>query len=83
MKLFTQVWFDWDVDDHNELDKLSNWRLLNVDVKDQCDGGNGNDGKIGESESDERVGVGENNRWTVVGDRDDVDCDDDDHKSPS
>ena len=42
-------------------------RLANVDESDQPSGGNGKDGKIGESESVERVGVGENNLCT--GDR--------------
>jgi len=41
--------------------------LANDDERDQSTGGSGNDGKIGESESVERVPVGENNLCT--GDR--------------
>ena len=75
----THGWCCWDdVDDHTGGVSRSIW--ANEDVKDQPTGGNGNDGRIGESESVERVGVGENNLCT--GDREHVDWDDD-HKSPS
>lgn len=49
--------------------------LANDDERDQSTGGSGNDGKIGESESVERVPVGENNLCT--GDREHDDWDDD------
>ena len=55
-------------------------RLANVDESDQPSGGNGNEGRTGESESVERVGVGENNLSTADREHDDSD---DDYKSPS
>jgi hypothetical protein len=51
-------------DDHNGGSRSI---LANDDVSDQPTGGNGKDGNTGESESVERVGVGENNLCT--GDR--------------
>ncbi len=76
---FTQSWC---CDDELFVDHNGGSRsiLANVDESDQPTGGNGNDGKIGESESVERVGVGENNLCT--GDREHDDWDED-HKSPS
>ncbi len=75
--LFTHGWC-CDDDDHD--DGGSRSILANEDASDQPTGGNGNDGNIGESESVERVGVGENNLCT--GDREHDDWDDG-HKSPS
>lgn len=65
-------------DDHKE--GVSRSTLANEDTSDQPTGGNGNDGKTGESESVERVADGE--KILCTGDREHVDWDDD-HKSLS
>ncbi len=78
-KIFTHGWC-WNEEIFVDHDGGSRSILANVDESDQPTGGNGNDGNIGESESVERVGVGENNLCT--GDREHDDWDED-HKSPS
>ena len=88
--LLTQWWCscwcsDGDDEGHgadNEGGSICIW--ANDDANDQFAGGNGNgsEGRMGESESDDRVVVvGENIRW-LAGERDRVDWDDD-QKSPS